>query len=228
MRALIFDFDGLILDTETPEYRAWSEIYAELGCELALERWVAGVGTHDGFDPYAELEALCARPLDRAALRARKRGRVAELLEHARPLPGVGELLEQARTLGMACGIASSSPRDWVESHLHRLGLRAPFGAVLCREDVARVKPDPALYRAALRALGAGPREAIAFEDSTHGVRAAKGADLYCIAVPCAVTRVLDFSAADLVLASLEELPLPALLARARWYARSIEEDLGG
>ncbi len=216
MRALIFDFDGLILDTETPEFRAWSEVYAGLGRELALERWVAGVGTHGGFDPYAELEALCGAPLDRAAISARKRRRVAELLDDAVPLPGVGELLEQARGLGLLCAIASSSPRSWVEPHLRRLGLREPFAALLCREDVSRVKPDPALYREALRALGAAPHQALAFEDSAHGVRAAKGAGLYCVAVPCEVTRALDFSAADLVLGSLAEQPLAALLERAR------------
>jgi HAD superfamily hydrolase (TIGR01509 family) len=216
MRALILDFDGLILDTETPEYRAWSELYAELGRDLALARWVAGVGTQGGFDPCAELERLLGRPLDHSALSARTRRRVTELLDGAVPLPGVVGLLERAAALGLCCAIASSSPRRWVEPHLERLGLRGSFRAVVCRDDVPRVKPDPALYREAVRALGAAPDEALAFEDSAHGVHAAKAAGLYCVAVPCEVTRDLDFSAADLVLRSLDELPLDHLLARAR------------
>ena len=128
--------------------------------------------------------------------------------------PGVRDYLDAARRLGLGLAVASSSSRRWVAGHLERLGLADRFDVLRCAEDVTRVKPHPDLYVAALKALGAAPVAAIALEDSPNGVLAAKRAGLFCVAVPNPLTAKLDLTAADILLASLDELPLPALLRR--------------
>jgi HAD superfamily hydrolase (TIGR01509 family) len=208
--------DGLILDTEVPVYEAWQEIYGEHGCELPFDKWAACIGTVDAFDPCVDLQAVVGRALDAAALEARHRARTDALIAERGILPGVREYLEAAARLGLALGVASSSSRRWVEGHLVRLGLRECFQVVRCADDVVRVKPDPALYRAAVGSLGARPEEAVALEDSPNGILAAKRAGLTCVAVPNPLTARLDLSLADLRLSSLAEVPLPALLARLR------------
>jgi HAD superfamily hydrolase (TIGR01509 family) len=216
MRLVVFDFDGLILDTEVPVYDAWQAIYAEHGHSLVFEKWAQCIGTHDVFDPAEELATLCGRDLDCAALTERHRTDCDALIAHETVRPGVREYLEEARRLGVRLGVASSSSRKWVEGHLTRLGLREHFEVVRCRDDVTVVKPDPALYLAVLQATGVPAREAFAIEDSPNGVRAAKAAGMRCVAVPNALTARLDLAHADLTLRSLAELPLPDLLARLR------------
>lgn len=215
IQALVFDFDGTILDTEGPEYRSWQEIFEEHGRSLPLRRWLAGIGTVDGFDPLDELERLLGRSLDRAALQARRRARVLELVEREPPRPGVSEYLAEARRRGLGLAIASTGDRRWIEGHLGRLGLDGLWDTIQCAElDPRRAKPDPAVYLSALEELGLRPRQAVAFEDSPPGVAAAKSAGLFCVAVPHPLTARLDLSRADLVLSSLADLPLGDLLAR--------------
>jgi beta-phosphoglucomutase-like phosphatase (HAD superfamily) len=103
-----------------------------------------------------------------------------------------------------------------VEGHLTRLGLRQAFAVIRCADDVPRVKPDPALYRAVVEAAGVRPEDALALEDSPNGVLAAKRAGLTCVAVPNPLTARLDLGGADLLLASLADVPLAALLSRFR------------
>jgi HAD superfamily hydrolase (TIGR01509 family) len=215
LRGLIFDFDGLILDTEGPEFRTWQEVYAGLGRALELSVWAACIGTaSDAFDPCAHLETLLGHPIDREAIRDARDRRCAELIAAAPVLPGVAEYLADARRLGLGLAVASSSSRGWVTGHLDRLGLSGSFACIRSADDVERVKPDPELYRSALAALGLEPAEAIAFEDSPNGILAAKRAGLFCIAVPNPVTGELPLDAADLRLPSLASLSLEALLAR--------------
>jgi HAD superfamily hydrolase (TIGR01509 family) len=216
VKLVVFDFDGLILDTEVPVYDAWQEIYGEHGVTLAFEKWAQCIGTADVFDPCADLAAAVGRVLDAAALRGRHRARTDVLIAAQAIRPGVREYVDEARRLGLRLGVASSSDRRWVEGHLERLGLRAGFDVIRCADDVDRVKPDPALYRAVLDALDVRAEDAVALEDSPNGVLAAKRAGLACVAVPNALTARLDLSAADLSLASLAELRLPELLARLR------------
>lgn len=216
IRALVLDLDGLIVDTESTDFGSWESVYRDHGERIPLDRWVAAIGTDTAhFDPLEHLAERVGRRFDLERVSAERRRRRDALIRELRPLPGVVELLESAAALGMAAGVASSSPRRWVEGHLERVGLRAHFRVLACGDEVERVKPDPALYRAALAALGAGAGEAVAFEDSPHGVAAAKAAGLFCVAVPGPMTRGLAFDAADLVLGSLAERPLAELLARA-------------
>lgn len=214
MRALLFDFDGLLVDSETPAFTAWQEAYRELGTELELEMWSKAIGTIDGFDPLAHLEETIGE-FDRDDVNERRRARELALA-HAEPLrPGVLDYLARAKALDIHVAIVSSGSTRWINEHLERLETADGWATIVAANgDVNRAKPLPLLYLEALDTLGVGPAEAIAFEDSPNGVRAAKAAGIFCVAVPNSVTERLDLSHADLVVPSLDELPLDDLLTR--------------
>jgi HAD superfamily hydrolase (TIGR01509 family) len=214
IHALIFDFDGVILDTETPWFRSWQEVFREHGNDLSIEDWAVLIH-HSGepVDPVARLEQCLGYLVDRRAISARRRQRELELIAAERPLPGVEEMLAEAQELRLKLAVASNSSRDWVTGHLTRLGLRARFDSILCAEDAGAIKPDPALYRATLDALHIQANQAIAFEDSPRGILAAKRARIYCVAVPNLVTASLSTSKADMVLSSLTDMSLQRILA---------------
>jgi HAD superfamily hydrolase (TIGR01509 family) len=214
IRALIFDFDGLILETEEPIYRSWKEVYEAHGVPLPFELWVKTVGSsNQEFHPQRHLEESLGAPLPQDEIDRRIARRVELVL--AEPLrPGVADLARAARAAGMKVGVASSSSRDWVRGHLERLGIADLFDCLRARDDVEHVKPDPDLYLASLACLGVSAAEAVAVEDSPNGVLAAKRAGLRCVAVPNRITAGLDLSQADLRLSSLADLPLPQLLEK--------------
>ena len=211
----MFDFDGLIFDSETHEYECVRELFAEHGAELPLEVWGRCVGREaDFFDPYAYLAERTGVAVDGAALRARQRTAFQSRVERAGAIPGVEEALRAAKSLGLRIGLASSSTRGWVEPQLKRLGLWHYFACVRTREDVERAKPDPELYRSVLRCLGVEPHAAVAFEDSPNGALAARRAGMWCVVVPNPVTATLAFGEHDLRLESLMQAELADLLAR--------------
>ena len=214
IRALVFDLDGLILDTESVVYASWQSAYRSQGVPLPLDLWQRAIGSDEShFEPLSYL--LERRPeIDVEELQAERRVVRDRLLAQLTACAGVAERIAEARERGLGLAVASSSERGWVEGHLARLGLRAHFSALRCREDVARVKPDPALYRGALEALGVAPHEAVAFEDSPNGVAAAVAAGMRCVAIPGPMTRGLCFDAAHLSLDSLAEGSLDEILAR--------------
>src|SRR5512136_901380 len=223
IQAIVFDFDGLILDTEYPEYLSWQEIYQAHGADLPLSAWERSIGSMDLglFDPYAYLEAQLGQPVDRDEIRAQRRPRFAELVAAQSVLPGVEDYLGGARRLGLKLGLASSSSRAWVTGHLARLGLNgATFDTLCCGDEVKRTKPDPELYLANLGALAVRGDQAVALEDSPNGVAAAKAAGLTCVAVPNLLTRRLAFDQADLRLNSLADMPLERLLAEVERKGR--------
>lgn len=215
IRGLLFDFDGLIVDTETPSFASWQEVYGEHGRELPLERWATIIGTTGGgFDPLDYLEQLHG-PIDRVAVKARRAEHELRLLEIEGLRPGILDYLEEADRLGLRKAIVSSSSRRWIDRHLARLERAEHFDEIVTADgDPARGKPRPTLYLEALDRLDLRPDEAIAFEDSPNGVKAAKAAGIYCIAVPNGVTATLRLEEADLVLEELAELPLRELLGR--------------
>jgi len=214
VRALVFDFDGLIIDTEVPVYRAWAEVYERHGERLSADFWATIVGYGDThFDPMGDLERRLGRPLDREAVQSARRRRQTELTMALEILPGVREWRRDAAARGVRLGVASSSTRPWVAGHLERLGLDG-WGCMRCGDDVERTKPAPDLYLAVVECLGVTPGEAVAVEDSSVGVEAAKAAGLYCVAVPSSMTAGHDFSRADLVLRSLAEVPFAEVAAR--------------
>jgi HAD superfamily hydrolase (TIGR01509 family) len=214
IRALVFDFDGLILDTEEPVYRSWLEVYQAHGEELPFERWIQIVGsTTAGFHPQHHLEERLGRPLPKEVL-DRRVGRRTEMILAQEALPGVARHLEEAVAMGLKLGVASSSTNDWVRGHLARLGILESFDCIRCRDDVTNAKPEPDLYISVLECLGVRASEAIAIEDSPNGVLAAKRAGLRCVAIPNSITACLDLGQADLILGSLAELTLPELLSK--------------
>ena len=216
LAAVIFDFDGLILDTEGPAFQSWQEIYEEHGCTLPMRIWETVLGGFSSAPVVCEyLETLLGRQIDRDAVFARRQARKLELTALESVLPGVEECISSAQTLGVRLGLASSSSRGWVSEHLDRLGLGNAFACLRCREDVAQVKPEPDLYLAALDGLGVGAGDAIALEDSPNGVTAAKRAGLFCVAVPNKLTARLSLDHADLALPSLDAMPLSELLRLA-------------
>jgi HAD superfamily hydrolase (TIGR01509 family) len=214
IEAVIFDFDGLILDTESTLFAAWQRTYAEFGLELPLSLWTANIGgySYEAFHPMDHLEKLAGRPLDREGINQRRREWYWSRVHVQEVLPGVRDAIDAAAGLGLRLGIASSSDRAWVTGHLERLGLLDSFEGVVCGDQVARVKPDPELYRTALDTLNVPAARCFAIEDSPKGVAAAKGARLYCVAVPNPVTRTLDLGACDRRLESLDAVPFARLV----------------
>jgi HAD superfamily hydrolase (TIGR01509 family) len=213
IRAIVFDFDGLILETEGPSLDSWSEIYREHGFEVPLAKWRDDVGSDRGFEPVDYLAALVGEGLDKVATQKRRDERKNELIAALDLMEGVRDYVADARRMGLKLAIASSSSREWVIGHIERLRIHAFWDAVLTRDDVARTKPFPDLYVAAVKALDVHPSQAVALEDSPNGIAAAKDAGLRCVAVPNALTRDLDVSRADVRLSSLAEMPLERLLA---------------
>ncbi|MDX1582205.1 MAG: HAD-IA family hydrolase [Thermoanaerobaculia bacterium] len=190
IRAIVFDFDGLLVDTETPALSAWQEIFVQHGAELTLETWIDCVGRPQGsFDPCVHLEELLGREIDRERVRGDSRELARTLIAQEALRPGVSEWIDEASEMGLDLGIASSSRRAWVEEHLGRLGVLERFRTLVCYEDVPAHKPDPAPYREATDRLDVEPAETIAVEDSSHGLQSAYDAGLWCVAVPNVVTR---------------------------------------
>jgi beta-phosphoglucomutase-like phosphatase (HAD superfamily) len=216
IRGLLFDFDGLLIDTETPSRLAYEELYREHGHELPLDKWATLVGTIGAeFDPDAHLEELVGRALDREAMAKRLRAREHELCDLEDLRPGVEGYFSDAERLGLRTAVVSSSDSQWIMRHLGRLGRLEGLDAVVAANgDTRRAKPRPDLYLEALDRLGLQADEAIAFEDSANGIRAAKSAGLFCVAVPNPITATMALDEADLVLESLEDVPLSELLER--------------
>ena len=216
MRGLIFDFDGLILDTEMPDYISWQEVYHSYGAELPIELWctIVGGNAESDFEPHEYLESIIHSPVDREQIWVTRRKSYLEYLENLPISPGVQELLDDAKRRGMKLAVASSSPENWVTGHLTRLGLIDYFDAIITADDVAVTKPDPALFLLAAEKLGVKRDEVVVLEDSGNGVKGAKRAGMVVVAVPNEVTRHMDLSEADLYLESLEEISLDALLER--------------
>jgi HAD superfamily hydrolase (TIGR01509 family) len=210
--AVVLDFDGLIVDTETPIFEAWLAAYRRRGQPLGLEEWQHTLGTHGGFDPLEHLDALLGGALDRERVLAEVKGATAKGCEGRPLLPGVEALLRDAKALGLGRAVASSSSCGWVDGWLRRHAVRELLDVVVAREDVRKVKPDPELFLLAASRLGVAPGACVVFEDSPNGMRAALAAGMRCVAVPNALTRPLARPAVDLVLESLAERPLVAIL----------------
>lgn len=215
LRALLFDFDGLIVETEKPIYQSWTELFHKYGAELPLSLWVTIIGTtNEPFDPWQLLSEQANAPFDRKVEAEQRRRREIELVEAQIVMPGVTRLLQEARQAEMKTAVVSSSTRRWVKEHLGRLDLTAYFDQIITSDDVTHTKPDPELYQKALQVFNLEPEEAVVFEDSLNGIRAARAAGIYAVAVPNEMTRGLDFSEANLVISSLEQVTLPGLAAQ--------------
>jgi HAD superfamily hydrolase (TIGR01509 family) len=220
LKALIFDFDGLILDTETPDYLIWKDIYQEHGFELPREEWGKIIGGYglSNFDAAEHLSLLSQGKLDSASLRARHSAENLARIHAQSVLPGVLDLIQDAKARDLKLAIASSSSHTWVDDHAKRLGILHSFDQVICSDEVGvgRTKPNPDLFLAALNQLQVQKNEAVVFEDSPNGVEAAKRAGIFVVAIPNPVTALLNLDGADLILNSLEAVSLEDLISKLK------------
>lgn len=213
LEAVIFDMDGLLADTEWPDFVAWQELFAAHGDELTLEQWVGEVGVWGATTIKARFRALRGTEEGEAALFDGRRARFREQVALLSPLPGVERLIATLEAAGIPCGVASSSDREWVAFVLGGLGLQDRLGAVVTGDDVAARKPAPDLYLEAARRLGVRPSRCVAIEDSAVGASAAVAAGMRCVAVPNLLTRFHNLDHAHARVSSLEEVELSFLRA---------------
>lgn len=217
--ALIFDFDGLLMDTETTSLRVWQYLWRHHGLELDTATFFASHGGDMIETRYAELAAAVGPAFDRADSHRRRLAYRDELHATLTLAPGIERWLDEARTRGLRLAVASSSPREWVIDHLTRVGYLDRFEHLACGDEVPAAKPDPAVYRLALAKLDVPANRAVAFEDTTHGVAAANAAGLRCVAIPHAHADPALFTAADVVLRSAGDGTLTEVCGRLPWRA---------
>ncbi|ATH95638.1 hypothetical protein ACH95_00600 [Bacillus glycinifermentans] len=214
IKAVIFDFDGLILDTETHDYEVLQEIFEEHGSALPMSVWGKVIGTAAGFQPFVYLEEQVQKKLDQERLESLRKERFLKRLESEKARPGVEAYLTAAKELGLKIGLASSSDYKWVSQHLKQIGLYDDFECIRTADDVEEVKPNPELYLQTAECLGVQPGECLAFEDSVNGSMAAKRAGMKCVIVPNKVTKSLLFEHYDHRLESMAEMELEQLIKK--------------
>ncbi|GIN59799.1 haloacid dehalogenase [Lederbergia ruris] len=211
IKAVVFDFDGLILDTETAWYECYKEVLAGYEVELPLPIFAQIIGTDDAaFYQYMEEQLQGSEEIEAinaAALTLHKEKMATIVLRE-----GVREFLDEAKELNLRIGLATSSSESWVKPFLEKYDLLKFFETIQTRDQVTKIKPDPELYVKAVEALGVKPEEAIAFEDSLNGSLAAKRAGMNCIIVPNPVTKDLEFQEFDARIESMGGQSLRTLM----------------
>jgi HAD superfamily hydrolase (TIGR01509 family) len=212
--AVIFDFDGLLMDTESAMLAAWQHEWRQHGLELDVSTFWVNHGGDVTEDRYLRLAAAVGPSYDRAASHARRTAYRDELNRQLDLRPGLDAWLRDAHAAGLRLAVASSSPRQWVHRLLAGIDREADFEVFACGDEVARPKPSPEVYLLALERLGIAAGQAVAVEDSPHGAAAARAAGLRCIAIPNPHADPAAFGSAELVLASAEGLSLASALAK--------------
>ena len=212
LQGILFDFDGLILDTETTIFQAWQEMFRKHHQELLLEEWAEILGKSGKVEGPAEKFLLDIEDeREQKAILDMVASRELELVKQQKPLPGAIDLIKKAKHQGLKLGIVSSSDQKWVHGHLKRLNLLDYFDHTSCGDEVINAKPDPALYHLGIQKMDVVPERVVVLEDSPNGVLAAKRAGLYCIAIPNELTSQLSFFSnggmPDLVIDSLQKFP---------------------
>ncbi|QDU72664.1 HAD family hydrolase [Mucisphaera calidilacus] len=214
LEGIVFDFDGLILDTEGPQYDGWRSVYERFGLDLPIDRWVEVLGRPAWmFDFHTRLEELGDPAYDREAIDAERRKSVRSRIDASDLMPGVRDLVAQARSKGLRLSIASGSDREWVAGYLEKHGLIDAFPILVTREETTRHKPEPDPFAEACRRMGLPPQRCLALEDSPNGIRSAAAAGLYAVAVPNRVTAGQSFDEADRIVESLETVDLHEVAA---------------
>ena len=214
LKGLIFDFDGLIVDTEWPAFKGLQTVYARYGMGLHESTFGKIVGTHSHaeFHEYHTLaNSLPAGTLAEDDFYAMYQAEKTSLYKHMVVLPGVREMIDQAKENGLKLAIASSSPAVWVNRFLAQFGLTGLFDQVITQDLVEHVKPEPDLFLLAQEKLGLAKDEVVIFEDSNNGVIAANRAGIHVVLIPNPVTRHLDIRGESLRVSSMAELTLDQL-----------------
>jgi putative hydrolase of the HAD superfamily len=212
-KAVIFDFDGLILDTETLHVEIYQEMFIDHNIEFPYLEWIKNIGSKSTFTIFDLLEReLVSEKVDRELWKVQNQQKFSERVSALEARPGVIEYLNAAKAEGLKIGLASSSNREWVTDHLSNLNLIDYFETIRTSDDVELVKPDPALYKLAVEDLGVLPSECLAFEDSVNGAMAAIEAGLTCIIVPNHTTRHLEFPKVKQRLSSMDDVSFSQLI----------------
>ncbi|MGM0852688.1 MAG: HAD family hydrolase [Bacillota bacterium] len=212
-KAVIFDFDGLILDTETLHVEIFQEMFSDHNIEFPYLEWIENIGSKSKFSIFDLLEReLVSAKVDRELWKVQNQQKFSERVSALEARPGVIEYLNAAKAEGLRIGLASSSTNKWVTDHLTNLNLIDYFETIRTSDDVEFVKPNPALYKLAVEDLGVSPSECLAFEDSANGALAAVEAGLTCIIVPNHTTRHLKFPNVKQRLNSMNDVPFYQLL----------------
>jgi HAD superfamily hydrolase (TIGR01509 family) len=213
LAAVIFDFDGVVLDSETPEYESHRRLYEQSGVELTIAEWCGAIGLWTDNHDERRFEALCVRSASPPArdVYHEQRRRIFAALVPAEPMRGIRDLLIALGDAGVPAAIASTSPAHWVVPAAERIGVRPLFRAIVTGEQVALRKPAPDVYLEAARRLGVDPAEAVAIEDSGPGIAAARAAGMTTIAIPHWLTATHDLSGAHASVAHAGELTVERL-----------------
>ncbi len=219
--AVIFDHDGTLVDTETPDFRAWEMLYREFGATLSMQHWAkTAVGHMHGYDPlFADLIRQNGNGTGTASLRKRLEELWELTLQNVELMPGAEQVLKQLQANNIPLAVATASDRQWVDRWLTRFNLLPYFQVIATRDDVAHNKPAPDVYLFAAAQLGTVPARCLVFEDSLAGLQAAKSAGMTVVAVPSFITQSLDFSQADEIVPGLQGVTLAwieALASRPR------------
>ncbi|WP_109505678.1 HAD family hydrolase [Nocardioides speluncae] len=210
--AIIFDFDGLLMDTESTMLASWRYEWQQWGLELELTGFFADHGGDITNQRYDVLSGAVGSTYDRE-LSHQRRVRYRDQLHRSLDLaPGLRDWLDETARLGIEAAVASSSPRPWVAGHLERVGLLERFTVIATGDEVPRHKPAPDIYELALTRLGIPASDAIAVEDTAHGVTAAQAAGLRCIAIPNPFVDPGRVAHADVVLTSAIDRSLSDVL----------------
>ncbi len=215
-KAVIFDCDGLLIDTETPWYYANKELYKQYNLDLPIELYAKCIGNpnFDDFHPYEYLKSKAEVEVNIDEVRREARRIHQKIMMQQNLRPGVIDYLQFAKNIGLKIGLASSSNREWVEEHLQKFNILQYFDTIQTGEMVERVKPFPDLYEAAIKQLGIQRDEVVAFEDSVNGLKAAKAAGIRCVVVPNEATSYLSFESYDFMLKSMKEMDLSEVLQK--------------
>ena len=206
-RALLFDFDGIIVDTEWAIYETWHETFRDHGHQLPLEVYNQCIGTDfETWSPKTHLEDLTGTSLDWHQIDDGRQERIEKTLEGSPPMPGIPEALAAGQAAGLRMAVVSSSSHNWVDGWLEKIGMTSFFDTTVCRDDAPRIKPAPDLYLEAARQLALEPSDCLVIEDSINGIKSAAAAGMPSVAIPNRVTACCDFSLSDRVLAHAGEL----------------------
>jgi len=213
--AVVFDFDGIVLDSETPEYESHRRIFERCGAALTPDEWCAQIGVwtqghHERW--HARLCDVSPQAPDWPAF-ASEQTRLFQVLVPGSPMRGIRDLLDALLARGVKTAIASSAPARWVAPAAAGIGVSGLFRAIVAGDQVAHRKPAPDVYLEAVRLIGADPRRTVAIEDSAPGLASARAAGLKTIVIPHWLTARHDLSGADLRVAHAGELTIDRLEA---------------
>ena len=206
-RGIIFDFDGVLVDTEWAIYQSWVHLYAREGQEISIATYSPCLGAgYSHWDPAAHLEKLTGKTYDWEKETPARQAMLEADLERMGLMDGAAELLDWCAEQGIPVTVASSSSRRWVQGWLEKLSIYSRFAGVFTRTDGYAVKPNPALFEAAQQCMELRKDDCLIIEDSENGTIAAQNAAIPCVAIPNRMTENSDFSRAAYRCASLREL----------------------